>query len=473
MGNHIVITTEDLASERRMAADKRYTEGMARAAARYADDVNAAVAVELEQLLRGRPVRESVLALAESSMAELRDTLTAADSRKGRQMAWRQALDHGDDGIRRAAEQVLDARDPEGDARRDAQQRRREERLLRQAEEASARGRALFGDDARLAVASGTMVPLDDDRPIVPRKDVQVFITALKTRETATATEEWVAVFRMATARKSDATQLGKDAWRLAKQITEELEAGSEFYRLELAGEEEWRRLRDAWRQRRARGADDVRWQVYRQDGDAIVVIHDDARRGGVALPAEFDQLKAITRDLLADMPGDGERRVRTSPGFGGNYQGSRGDGRARAASGEGVTWRTRGQFVTEGGLLRAAETLGTEIDARGRGQAQMAHEDALILLMESGFTLKPRKAHTGALSAFDFILASQQECETAAEDEMSHLASITGSPIYTLSVTFPVDDVISDSWPMPETAEERQIQPIYLPGMAEEVAKW
>ena len=163
--------------------------------------------------------------------------------------------------------------------------------------------------------------------------------------------------------------------------------------------------------------------------------------------------------------------RVRTSAGFGGAFQGSRGDGQARQAKRQGRAgqWELVGQFVTEGpGIQKAAALLTMELGPKLRGRAQVSHEDALLGLLEGGFTMRPRKAHAAALSVFDILLPQAQPDEGLLEG-MSHLVYKGQEPTCTLSVT---EDPIDEDWPAPtgqprllEDLPQPQPTPVYLWG--------
>ncbi len=238
------------------------------------------------------------------------------------------------------------------------------------------------------------------------------FMTTLKTH---IETGEWVFIHTRALARRDSLSQLKKDAWRLAKQIEEEQNAGRVFYLSTLPSEADWRRARDAWQKRRTRSAGAVGWQVYRQEDKTVIVLHDDAQRGGELIPTELDKLIDLTRHLLLAMPEEEVKRVRSSPAFGGNYQGSRGDGRTKREGRD--DWQVITQLKTEGapGINGAAAALGIELSPTRRGKRQINHEEAILALGEAGFVMTPK----GKGASVEAILAGQA-------GQMSDIASIT-----------------------------------------------
>ena len=413
--------------------------------------VDAGVASELDLVLRGLPYSDSVLRYAGGALAGLRDVLLAAEPGRRRQEdALRWLLDASSDEERNASWTVYELVAASRDARREAI--RRERQFFRKTPGAP-------------ALAGG------DELPTIPRHSPRKFLATLKTRHLEGANEEWAFLHRYRRARAGDARQLGKDAWRLAQQIREEQDSGRAFFLLELTDADGWRRLRDAWRQQRGRTGADVALQVYRQKNEdgalAFAVVHNDERRGGRQLPADdFAALKTITSRLLAAAPPGA--RVRTSPGFGGNYVGSAGDGAAKAAAqdedrtrrvacihcgealpprrrkfcsddcakanrqqqGANSEWQTVGQLVAEGegGICRAAQLVGIELNDNLSGGRQLDHEDALLALAEGGYTMRPRTPHKDALSIFAFILQAEPAQDDGADNEgdVSHLASTT-----------------------------------------------
>ena len=396
---------------------------------REREKVDAGVASELDLVLRGLPYADSVLRYANDELAGLRDVLLEAEAgrqRHERALRWLVDATASDEerGARWTAYELVMA---SRDARREAI--RRERQFFRKTPGA----------------------PALAELPTIPQFSPRKFLATLKTRHLQDAREEWTFLHCYRRARADDPRQVGKDAWRLAKQLEAEQQDGRAFFLLELAGADDWRRLRDAWRKERERGSAGAAWQVYRQKEDdgalSFVVIHDDERRGGDALPADdFRALKTVTSRLLAAAPPGA--RVRTSPGLGGNYVGSAGDGAAKAAgqdedrrrrdacahcgaalpprrrkfcsdncatchrqeqkqNGE---WRTVGQLVAEGagGLRRAAQLLEIELNDNLSGGRQLDHEDALLALAESGHVMRARTPHQQALSIFAFILAAE-----------------------------------------------------------------
>ena len=468
-----------LDSSRLRAAEQRQRER---------EKVDAGVASELDLVLRGLPYSDSVLRYANDELAGLRDVLLAAEPGRRRQdnaRAWLVDATASDEerGARWTAYELVMA---SRDAHREAV--RRERQFFRKTPGAP-------------ALAGG------DELPTIPRHNPRKFLETLKTHHTGGANEPWVFLHRYRRARSSDARQLGKDAWRLAQQIREEQDSGRAFFLLELADADDWRRLRDAWRQQRGRTGADVAWQVYRQRNEdgalAFAVVHNDERRGGDALPADdFRALKTVTARLLAAAPPGA--RVRTSPGFGGNHVGSAGDGVAKAAAQDedrrrrdacahcgaalpprrrkfcsddcateyrqqqraNLEWQTVGQLVVEGegGLRGAAQLLGIELDDNLSGGRQMNHEDALLAQAEGGYTMRVRTPHRQALSIFSFILEAEPAQDDGDEDDMSHLTStkVERSIDTKCDIPLPLEDwEPPDDWRRPS-----EPAPVYLEGV-------
>lgn len=426
-------------AKKRTAADR----------AKAQQDVAAAVAAELNLVLRGKPYSRSVLHYATGHYAAVRDVLLAHEGKADRRQAWQAWLAGYGDGpdfqtVWAVAKTITDARDAHRQAVREAA-------ILRKAQQDVARAGAFFGK-----VAAGP----DEGWPDLPRPNPSTWLTTLKTRHEGGRSDEYV-YFCPMTRGKSDPAGLAKLARRYAKQCEwEQTEGGRRLYQLALS-DEDWKRQAAAWRQQKKRTGQAVAWQAFHTE-EGVTVIHDSQTAGGEDLTTDPAGLYALAHALLADTP-EG-RKTRTSEGFGGEYQGSRGDGRVRHAKRQGQAgqWELVGQYVTEGpGIRQAAALLKMELTPKLRGRVQLDHEDALLALLENGFTMKPRKAHKDALSVFDVLLASPDE-------DMSHLTYKEDlQEDCTLSVT---EDPIDEAWPalpvQPSLLEDPpQPAPIYLWG--------
>lgn len=436
------------------------------AKAQQQQDVAAAVAAELNLVLRGKPYSPSVLRYATGHYAAARDVLLAHEDKRARRQAWQTWLE----GYRETedfqtvwavAKSITDSRDAHRQAVREAA-------LLRQAQQAKARGRAFFQKAQQRPAGLG--LDEGDDLPTIPRPDPQVFLTTLKTFHEGGRADEYVYLAPM-TRSRSDPAGLAKSARRYAKQLEwEQTEGGRKLYQIVLS-DEDWKRQAAAWRQQKKRTGQDVAWQVYRDpDGGRVTVFHDSPAAGGAVIAADPAALYGLVHGLLSQMITEGSgSRVRTSAGFGGDFQGSRGDGKARQAKRQGRAgqWELVGQFVTEGpGIQKAAALLGLELGNKLRGRAQVSHEDALLGLLEGGFTMRPRKAHAAALSVFDVLLPQARPDEgltEAAAGDMSHLVYMgLGSSSCTVSVT---EDPIDEGWPAPTAQPDGRPRPVYLWG--------
>jgi hypothetical protein len=435
--------------------DEAWQAGKLRSDARKAQEqqeVAAAVAAELNLVLRGKPYSRSVLHYATGYYAECRDVLLAHEGKQDRRQAWQTWLEGYKDRpdfqtVWAVGKSITDARDAHRQAVREAA-------ALKKAQQAQARLKAFFDK-----VPAAT----DEAGPILPKSDPQVFITTLKTYHAAGQSTEWVHFCPMTRA-KSDPAGLAKLARRYSQQLLwEQTEGGRKLYQLTLS-DEDWQRQTAAWRQQKRRTGQDVAWQAYHMEGQ-VTVIHDSQKTAGDPLDTDQTRLYSLVHSLLSDIP-EG-KKARTSDGFGGDYEGSRGDGRARRAKRQGQAgwWELIGQYVTEGpGLRQAAALLDVKLSPKLRGSVQMDHEDALLALLESGFAMTPRKKHKDALSVFDVILPQKDP----PEGKMSRLTYIGEDPnTCTLSVT---EDPIDEGWPYSQAGasvqiEQKQPQPIYLWG--------
>ena len=409
--------------------------------------VDAAIASELDLVLRGLPYAESVLRSAAGELASLRDVLVATEPGAPRQLAALRWLDDAGDELNArwaAYELVMASRDPRREAIR--------------------RERAFFAKTAaQPALASAE----PSDAPPLPKHNPQTFITTLTKRSDAGRTAEWTSVCPMTKDWRVDAAAYGKRVQRLVNQLREEQQDGATFYQLALdaAG---WEVLRERWKKRAQRGGEPVRWAKLPQEDGAVVVIHDCHQDAGDAaeLPSDAAELRRIVFPLLRTPEG---AKVATSAGLGGCYQGARGDGRTRQAKRDGATVEVVGQFVTSGagGLARAAQVLDIELSKRLRGRRELDHEDAVLRLLEAGFQLAPRHVHQAGLAGLlaAFVLAENPPEEDEEEmSRISHKEEDDPIVLYTGHAA-QQDALLVDFWPPGDGLKTAEPAPIYLAG--------
>jgi len=411
--------------------------------------LDAAVASELDLVLRGLPFADSVLCYAAGELAELRDVLLDAEPGAPRQLAALRWLDDAGDELAArwaAYELVMASRDP----RREAIRRER-------AFFAKTAARPALADDA-------------GDAPPLPQHNPQTFVTTLTKRQDAGRTTEWTSVCPMTKDWRVDAAAYGKRVQRLVSQLREEQQDGATFHAMTLdaAG---WEVLRERWKKRAQRGGEPVRWAKLPQADGAVVVIHDchqDEGDGSPALPSDAAELRRFVFPLLRTPEG---AKVTTSPALGGCYQGARGDGRRRQAQRDGATVEVVGQFVTSGagGLARAAQVLDIELSKRLRGRRELDHEDAVLRLLEAGFQLLPRHVHQAGLAGLlaAFVLAEEPPADEGDLSPVKHKEEDDPIVRYTGHVA-QQDALLVDFWPPGDglkTAEPAEPAPIYLPG--------
>lgn len=403
--------------------DVALDEGRKRRAAeqdRQQQQVVQAIAEDLNLLLRGKPYSESVLRRAAGLYADLRDVLLAHDPGPARRTAFQEWL-HSYKG-QPEWEDAADVARHVSDARNSHRQQVREAVALRKAQQSQDRAEGFFGQPAALRLAD---LQLPDPKDDEAGQDQTVFLTTLKVKTQAGRRSEWV-YFCPMTKGKGDPEGLKKLARRYARQLEwEQTEGAKTLKRLVLPCEKDWTKLSAKWRQRKKRSGLAVSWQAYRQEDGSVVVCHDSETEGGDQLQTDLTALVSETKSLLSGMEDDA--RVRTSEAFGGPWQGSRGDGQAKQAKRQkdsDVQVSLVGQYVTQGGrgLRHAADLLQMDLGKSIRGRKEVDHEDALLVLLEAGYTMTPRKSHKGSLSVFDLLLSGQASGQDQDETAMSHL---------------------------------------------------
>ena len=364
--------------------------------------VDAGVASELDLVLRGKPYSASVLKYADGRLAELRDVLLVYDERAERQRAASRWLE--EDGLDedtqrerwKTYELVMDSRDSYREA---ARSRKRADEFFSKA-----------GGTPALNVREGED---ENSHAELPRYSPPTFITTLSRRNENGRTKQYTSVCAMTRDWRIDPAGYQKRVMREVWKVREEVEEHGGF-RLSYFSADEWLKTAERWKKRRQRDSEDVRFMKYPLADGRLAVIHNATDETGELVPASVDELKELLFPLMDTPEG---KRPSGSCGFGGHYEGMRGDGRTRKAKREGVETEVVGQFVTSGagGLVRAAEVLGITLNRQLRGTRELDHEDAILSLMDAGFRLKPRDVHyKGLMDLLEaFVLADEGSHES------------------------------------------------------------
>ena len=411
--------------------------------------VDSSVASELDLVLRGLPYAESVLRYATGELANLRDVLVASEPGRRRQDDARRWLTDATSEEERGErwtvyELVMASRDPRREAIR------REHHFF-----AKTAAEPALSDDA-------------GDAPPLPKFNPQTFITTLTKRHDAGRTTEWASLCPMTKDWRVDAAAYNKRVQRLVNQLREEQQDGATFY-IGSVDAASWEVLYVRWKKRTQRGGATVRWAKLPQEDGAVVIFHDcqkDAGDGAVVIPSDAAELRGVVFPLMRTPEG---MKATTSDGFGGCYQGARGDGRRHQAQREGATVEIVGQFVTSGvgGLARAARVLDIELSNSLRGRREVDHEDAVVTLLEAGFQLLPRHVHQAGLNGLlaAFVLAAEPPDEE--DSEMSRITHNTeDSSIVRYTGHEPYQDMLLvGKEPPDDWRRAAELAPIYLPG--------
>lgn len=195
--------------------------------------------------------------------------------------------------------------------------------------------------------------------------------TVITIRETyTTATKMITPAWRDNEARQGCPACYHRRVMRYCRQI--EVEQGEgQLWSLKLSPED-YKRQAATWRKRASRDGENVRYCPFPQETREYIVIHNQAKEGGDNLPTIPQELYQMVYNL-AKTPEN--KRVSPSNGWGGQWQGARGDGRAkqetkkRKASGETGADATGPcvQLWTNRSLKEIAQRLGAEIERRQR----------------------------------------------------------------------------------------------------------
>ena len=236
---------------------------------------------------------------------------------------------------------------------------------LEQLEDSNLAGE-LFGPDAIMAMA-GPSSP--DGWPVAPSHTCGAYGngTVITLRETSlTAARIITPAWRSNEARQGCPACYHRRVLRYCNQIITEQESGP-LWSLQL-GAGEYKRQAAAWRKRNTRG-DNARYCPFPQPDNQYIIIHNQEKDGGEPIPSGRAELYELVK-AMSNTPEN--KRISPSNGWGGQWQGARGDGRVKQekqtakASGSGAAANdVCVQLWTKRSLKEIAARLGAELERR------------------------------------------------------------------------------------------------------------
>ena len=166
-------------------------------------------------------------------------------------------------------------------------------------------------------------------------------------------------------------------AYRKTRQV--EREAKRQTMKLEwFEDKEEYTRWRKNCHNKKRRGKGQVAYTPFHQEDGRVAVI--DSSGEGEELPAG-EELDALIMELC-QTPGD--KRNRASAGFGCEWQGTRGEGRAKEEKRKTGKRPASYNLKTNASTARVVKyAYQTELDARGRGQKDIHCTDSFLALKD------------------------------------------------------------------------------------------
>lgn len=190
-----------------------------------------------------------------------------------------------------------------------------------------------------------------------------------------------------------------KRTQRVAKQVLWELGRHGALWLMELPDEAEYIRFRDRARQRRHRHDEPAVYLALPTGGGRYAVIHNQEHEGGADIPHDRTELFWLLFDAAVSTPE--KKLISSSVGWGGPWQGTRGDGRVKLAKQEGKDPRPVLQLWTEARLAAVAKALGEELKPRQKKiRVRMNAERAYLALAGAGLTLYEKDTNRAALEA-------------------------------------------------------------------------
>ena len=146
---------------------------------------------------------------------------------------------------------------------------------------------------------------------------------------------------------------------------------------------DDWTRTRKKWNNWKRRDKGLVDLVPFHQADGSVVVVHSSVHKDdiGDALPAEEEALLELVT-TLCERPSL-EVRNRSSAGFGGEWQGTRGNGPLKQAEREGKKKPDSWQLKTNAFVSRVSKALAIELNARSKGRRDLHCVDTYVLLRD------------------------------------------------------------------------------------------
>lgn len=194
-------------------------------------------------------------------------------------------------------------------------------------------------------------------------------------------------------------------------------------------------------RQHRRRHGIDGAYRAYPQkDGRYIVVGEVDLLDSGAAVPSDKATLYNLVKGWV-DTPED--KRISSSGGWGGDWQGVKGDGRTKRAKREGKQVKSC-QLWTDSGIKDVTAALGVKPPKGNQYKIKIPAITAYQALTAAGFALHERKTKRGGLAAFlDFLGVEMPNKKQSVTDKGHRKTHKDIKAICPLSVTAQQKDLL------------------------------
>ena len=153
-------------------------------------------------------------------------------------------------------------------------------------------------------------------------------------------------------------------------------------------------------RQRRRAQSIAGAYAAYPLTDGRFYVIHDQESEGGQPISDDRTEVFNLLKPVVNDTPDD--KRISTSGGWGGNWQGTKGDGRARQAKREGREIEPAFQVWSTEGVDRIVETLGGKVKQSTRSYTiKITAKEAFRQLAAAGVPISARGSNEQSLADF------------------------------------------------------------------------
>ncbi len=220
---------------------------------------------------------------------------------------------------------------------------------------------------------------------------------------------------------------------RHSKQILFELNRVGRLVHFTLQNETEYKQFVTRSRKRKERDTStEAAYRASPQDEKTYVIVYEfELNPLGTAVPGDKGELYQLVKQWLHTPE---NKRVSSSLGWGGTYQGDKGDGRVKYAEQQGVEVQPAVQLWTSSTVAGVAAALDVKLAFMQKEfKVSIDAMSAWNMLESAKIELRERKTNQMGFEAFMMFLADNDPNFAALEEDVTHKGQVTNYPMYAM----------------------------------------